>query len=158
MASDFVIKEAETAEEIAAAKRLIEEYAAWMDVDLAYQDFDKEMARFPAAYKAPRGRLLIAVRTGDVVGVVGLKHWNVETCEMKRLWVTPGHKGRGLGLALVSELIGLARRLGYRRMQLDTIRGQHDKAIRLYRRFGFTETKPYYEGAVRNTLFLSMRL
>lgn len=152
------VRPAERAEDFAAAKRLIQEYADWMDIDLAYQDFDEEMRRFPSDYTPPEGRLLIGLLDGQIAGVVALKEWSPEVCEMKRLWVAPAAKKSGLGIALVNEVIDRARQLGYRRMQLDTIKGQHDRAIALYRGLGFRPVPPYYKGAVPNTLFMALEL
>jgi GNAT superfamily N-acetyltransferase len=55
------------------------------------------------------------------------------------MWVSPEHRGRGVGRSLVEAVIGWARATGYERLRLDVVRGQ-DSAVRLYSRLGFRPT------------------
>jgi GNAT superfamily N-acetyltransferase len=63
---------------------------------------------------------------------------------MKRMFVFPEWHGKGAGLMLGRAIVEDARRLGYRRMLLDTGPAQSE-AQGLYRRLGFRDTGPYYE-------------
>lgn len=59
-----------------------------------------------------------------------------EYAELKRIFVRPGYRGRGLGEKLVLRLEQRARELGFTRLRLET--GQHQgQAIRLYQKLGF---------------------
>jgi len=136
------ILRAETPADVAAAKALCLDYAAFLDLDLSFQGFDAEMADFPAGY-----RLVLLARRGDApAGVVGLKHLGPDACEMKRLFVPDAHRGAGLGRLLCERLTAEARDAGYRLMRLDTLSRLH-AALALYRKLGFAavgERPGYY--------------
>ena len=135
--------------DIASVKALFLEYADALDVDLCFQGFDEEMASFPGRYAPPGGCLLLALAQGAPAGAVGLRPLG-ETpdraglCEMKRLYVRPALRGRGLGLALTGALVGRARELGYSTMRLDTLPSM-TAAMALYRALGFVEIPAYYD-------------
>jgi len=151
-----VIGSVATPEEIEAAKALIAEYAASLDFDLGYQDFESEMAGFPGEYAPPSGALLLGRLNGSAMGVVALQNLGAGICEMKRLYVRPAARGSGLGLALTQAVVDEGRRLGYRAMRLDTIRGQHDRAIRLYQVLGFRRIAAYYDSPIPGTLYFQL--
>jgi ribosomal protein S18 acetylase RimI-like enzyme len=144
-----------TPDDLAAAIALFREYAASLDIDLAYQDFQGEMAAMPGQYAPPRGELLLArLRDGAAVGCVGLRPIEPEgCCEMKRLYVAPQGRGERLGDSLVEYILMTAERIGYREMRLDTLPSMR-AAIALYRKFGFEPMAPYYDTPVAGTLFM----
>lgn len=78
-------------------------------------------------------------------------------CEMKRLYVAPSGRGRGLGRSLIDALIREAAARGYDVMVLDTLPTM-TAAIGLYRDAGFRPTAPYYDTPVVGTLFLARPL
>ena len=90
------------------------------------------------------GCLLIAYSAGMPAGCVALRNLGEGVCEMKRMFVPMTFRGLGVGRALADRVMAEGRRLGYRRMRLDTSRRQHE-AISLYEKSGFTRIAPYYE-------------
>ncbi len=144
-----------TADDLAATIRLFRDYAASLEIDLAYQDFEGEIAAMPGKYAPPRGELLLArAADGAAVGCVGLRPIEPEgICEMKRLYVAPRGRGEGLGKKLVETLLAEAARIGYREMWLDTLPSM-TMAIALYRKLGFEPMPPYYDTPVAGTLFM----
>ena len=96
-------------------------YAASLGFDLCFQDFEQELAELPGRYAPPDGRLLVAMDGAENVGCVALRPLGNGVCEMKRLFVRPGHRGRGIGQQLAIAIIEEARRIGYGTMKLDTI-------------------------------------
>jgi putative acetyltransferase len=106
---------------IAAARTLFQEYQKALDVDLSFQGFATEVDTLPGEYASPRGRLLLA-RDGDAVaGCVAMRPLAGDTCEMKRLYVTPWFRAAGVGRLLAERVIAEARSAGYTRMFLDTL-------------------------------------
>jgi ribosomal protein S18 acetylase RimI-like enzyme len=150
--------EAESQALIAEARRLFEEYAAWVEIDLCFQNFEKELADLPGAYAPPRGRLLLAIDDNVVAGCIALRDLGDGVCEMKRLFVRPQFQGRGIGRNLTEKIIAEARKLGYKRMRLDTLPSKMEKAVAVYRSLGFVEIEPYYPNPTMGTLYMELKL
>jgi len=132
---------------------MLRAYAAWLEVDLCFQNFEEELAGLPGEYAAPGGRLLIA----EGAGCVALRRIDDEICEMKRLYVRPEHRGSGLGRRLVLAIIEQARVIGYRRMRLDTM-PKMDSAQGLYASLGFRGIAPYRYNPEPGARFLELEL
>jgi carbonic anhydrase len=143
--------------DITEVRRLFEEYATWVAVDLSFQDFDRELAELPGDYVLPAGVLFVARVDGKVAGCVAAHRWREGVCEMKRLFVRDGFRGSGCGRALVDSIIAWARKAGYRRILLDTLPAM-DQAQRLYRRLGFRDVAPYRHNPVPGARFLELIL
>ncbi|MDA0702234.1 MAG: GNAT family N-acetyltransferase [Proteobacteria bacterium] len=144
--SDIVIRQAEDPVGIEAARRLFRDYQAATDVEACFQSFEAELAGLPGAYVPPQGRLLIAWRDGEALGIVALK--TVEPgeagiCEIKRLWVEPAARGLGLGRALAEAVIHAAEGAGCGRLVLETSPVTMARAAALYRALGFEDSGPY---------------
>jgi putative acetyltransferase len=150
--------QAQSPEEIKIARGLFREYAAGLNIDLCFQNFDQEVAGLPGSYAPPAGRLLLAVAGEQVAGCIALRPLGDSDCEMKRLYLRPEFRGQGLGKKLVTTLIAAAREIGYERMLLDTLPGKMDEAIALYRSLGFREIAAYYHNPVEGALFMELRL
>ena len=144
--------------DIKQARTLFEEYAAWLGISLCFQNFDQELAALPGEYAPPDGRLLLAFEDDELAGCIALRKIRATTCEMKRLFLRPEFRGRGLGRALVERIIEEARQIGYTQICLDTLPGRMDQAIALYKSIGFKEIEPYYNNPVADATFMELRL
>ena len=155
----FSIATVSTPDDLAAVTALFRGYAASLNVDLSYQDFDAELAAMPGKYAPPEGELLLArTAAGHPVGCVGLRRIEPDgCCEMKRLYVVPQARRSGLGKRLVDAVVHAAERIGYREMRLDTLSSMAG-AIALYRNCGFEPIAPYYDTPVAGTIFLRRTL
>jgi ribosomal protein S18 acetylase RimI-like enzyme len=152
------IYQAQSAADIEIARELFAEYAAALKISLCFQNFDQEVSGLPGSYTPPAGRLLLAIEDDEVAGCIALRPLEDKACEMKRLYVRPQFRGRGLGGRLVTAVIDKARKTGYQQMRLDTLPGKMDRAIALYRSLGFREIPPYYHNPVAGALFMELLL
>ena len=154
----LVIIPASTPAQIEQARELFLEYAKSLDFSLCFQDFDKELAELPGDYAPPEGRLLLAEYEGQLVGCVALHKLEPGICEMKRLYLRPTVRGKGLGRALAEHLIAEARQIGYKRMRLDTVEPSMKDAVGMYRKLGFREIVPYRRNPIAGALYMELVL
>ena len=147
----------ETKDQVSIVRELFLEYAKSLGFSLCFQDFDKELARLPGEYAPPDGRLFIALDDTDAIGCIALRKLDEGICEMKRLYVKPSCRGKGLGKLLVQTVIDEAVKIGYKKMRLDTV-PKMKEAIDLYRKIGFKEIKPYRENPIEGALYMEMEL
>ena len=120
------------------ARVLLKEYSRSLDFDLSFQNFEEELSSLPGEYAPPIGRLLLAIYSGRVVGCVAFRRVSRDLCEMKRLYVLQEFRGQGVGRALATAAIKNARRMGYKKMLLDTMPSMKE-AIALYLSLGFRD-------------------
>src|ERR1700704_634953 len=94
--NSLTVSQAETSEQIAQTRELFLEYAQSLGFSLCFQGFDKELAELPGDYAPPDGRLLLAEYEGQLAGCVALHKNEEQICEMKRLYLRPSFRGKGL--------------------------------------------------------------
>jgi GNAT superfamily N-acetyltransferase len=136
-------------------RALFSEYLYWANARLNEEygiDFDilamieQDMAGLEK-FMPPGGRLLLARWNGQVAGLACMRELNAEMGEVKRMYVRPAMRRRGIGRALFGGLLNEARATGYRRMRLDSARYMVE-AHTLYRSCGFHEIAPYPESEI----------
>jgi putative acetyltransferase len=158
MSDAILLRHIESGPELEDIRALFLEYARSLDFELCFQSFDKELQELPAEYAKPHGRLILCQVDGKSAGCIALKRIEPEICEMKRLYVRPGFRGKQIGLKLANHIIDEARRAGYEKMRLDTIAGLMPHAIALYRSLGFVDIAPYYHNPIPNALYMELAL
>ena len=140
---EFTIAPARSRIELISAAALFRAYAKWLPVDLAPQGFSQELASLPGAYAPPGGELLLAKRGDHVLGCIALKPLEPpHVAEIKRLFVRPQARGRGIGKALIQAALATALQMGYDEIKLDTL-AEMEGAIALYKASGFVPIPPY---------------
>jgi putative acetyltransferase len=152
------MKQVESAAQISQSRELFLEYGQSLGFSLCFQGFDQELAGLPGDYAPPDGRLLLAEFENQLAGCVALHKIEERICEMKRLYLRPSFRGKGLGRALAEKIIAEARSIGYERMRLDTVEPVMKDAVAMYRRFGFREIAPYRVNPMAGTLYMELDL
>ena len=138
-------------------RRLFLEYARSLPFSLDFQDFDRELATLPGGYAPPGGRLLLARAGEAAAGCVALHAWDREAGEIKRLYVRPAFRGRGIGRALATAIVAAGREAGYARLVLDTI-DTMTEAMTLYASLGFVPRVPYRPNPIPGAAFFELSL
>jgi putative acetyltransferase len=90
----------------------------------------------PDYFEPPEGMFLVAFEDGEAIACGGVGRYDDETGELRRMYVLPGHRGRGLGRMILERLEEEARRLGYTAMRLET-GNEAPEAIALYTSSGY---------------------
>lgn len=144
--------------QIEQARELFLEYAQSLGFSLCFQGFDQELAGLPGDYAPPEGRLLLARYRDQLAGCVALHPLEPGICEMKRLYLRPQFRGRGLGRVLAETVIAEARGIGCRKMRLDTVEPVMPNAVAMYRRLGFKEIEPYRVNPIAGALYMELEL
>ena len=152
-----MIRSAEGAVDLREVRRLLEQFAASVDVGLDSEGFRDELAALPGAYAPPDGRLLICEEDGAVAGCIALCNLGGGTGELRRLWVGPLFRGRGLGRALTEEGLREARKIGYTRVRLHTHPSMLS-ARAVYEGLGFYPIEPYAAVPASGAVFMEREL
>jgi putative acetyltransferase len=148
-------------DELDAVREIFREYALQLDVDLCFQQFDRELASLPGEYAPPRGALLLATVDGELAGCCGLRPLDnadyPNAAEMKRLYVRKPFRGFGLGRKLTEAILDAARQAGYTSVLLDTL-DDMEAARALYEDLGFEAIPPYYHNPIPGAHYLKVDL
>lgn len=156
--SSLTIRRAETAADLASARRLFREYVEQLDFALDFQGVEEELQDLPGPYATPDGAILLAISDDSAIGVVAVQPLDDDgVCEMKRLYVVPKHRGCGVGRALGEAILETARTLGYNTMRLDTVASM-TPARALYRSLGFEERSAYYHNPLDDVVYMERPL
>ena len=124
---------------------------------LKVQHYDEELLHPLQKYGLPDGRLHIALWEDEPAGCFALRRIDEESCEMKRLYVKPAFRGRGIGGALLKRILADAREIGYRRMLLDTLPFL-EQAIQMYQNAGFQEIPIYNDSPMSSAIYMRLDL
>jgi putative acetyltransferase len=121
---------------IGVIRSVYEDYSYVMD----FEEFDRDLADIQSFYQDAGGEFWVLDEGGAIAGVIGVVPFDGETCELRRLYVYKGRRGRGFGSALIRTVITWSGDKGYRRVVLwsDVL---FDAAHHLYMKHGFTATE-----------------
>lgn len=164
------IFQAESTRDMTHAEKLNWEYLEWINamtleelnvnVDIKSMH-DQDMLNM-YKFSQPYGRLLLSEYNSQIAGMGCLRKIQKKICEIKRMYVRPVYRGKGIGKALLDMLIDEAQSIGYRAVRLDSanfMTGAHP----LYRAAGFTDIDPYPESDIpeefhSHCLFMEKRI
>ena len=114
-------------------------------VDEMGELYEPGLARSPLApeeLSPPGGGFVVLWEDGGAVAGGGVKRLDERACEIKRMYVAPAARGRGVGRALLAALEEMARELGYAVARLDT-GAKQPRARRMYERAGYVAVPDY---------------
>lgn len=101
---------------------------------------DADLKNIPEVYENAGGTFVIAESDGVIIGMGALRRVDDATAEIKRMRVLPEYQGQGLGTKLLKLLEIKAKKLGYKRLVLDTSLKQ-EAAVHIYSKYGYREYK-----------------
>ena len=143
---------AQTEEDFIAAANLFLKYAQELPIALDFQHFDEELQKLKQIYADVEGGIILCKENNKYIGCAGIRKFNSETAELKRMWIDPSARGKGIGSRILKAAIALALNKNYKEIVLDTLDNMQP-AIKLYRQAGFKEIEPYYFNPYKNALF-----
>jgi len=150
------MKQPQSRDEWRQARKLIEQYAASLDLDLSFQNLPHELEHLASEYAPPAGAFLLAEENDSYLGCVGLRQFAAGVGEIKRLYAIPAARGQHIGRRLAEAIVDLGKQLGYSRLLLDTLPSMQ-QAQTLYASLGFKPTAPYRFNPVPGTVYLELR-
>lgn len=143
--------------EYEAAQRLFNEYAQWLNIDLCFQNFDKELQQLSIMYAATSGGIVLCKKDNDFIGCSAIRKIDTTSCELKRMWVQLPYQKLGIGEKLLKECVALAKKLNYKEIRLDTLK-RLQPAIKLYKKYNFIETEAYYKNPNNDVVYMKLVL
>ncbi|MEO8766209.1 MAG: GNAT family N-acetyltransferase [Ginsengibacter sp.] len=143
---------------VGETRNLLSEYGHYMYGDLAFvagkERFFRELVYFPGpAYLPPSGTFIAAKVGNEVAGCAGIRKFDENSCEMKRMYIRPVHRGKGIGALLCNYVIAWCRKSAYSRILLDSNK-EMEAAVALYHKCGFTDIQPYCINENENPVFM----
>jgi len=156
-AADVTLKIATTSQDFADAEQLFREYAGSLEIDLAFQDFAKELTIIGVQYNKPQGALILAYIDSHAVACAAVRKLDDETAELKRMYVQPQFRGLKIAQKLLQMSLDIAHNLHYKKIRLDTIPSMKP-AQQLYLSNGFYIIEPYRFNPVEGAIYMERRL
>jgi putative acetyltransferase len=154
---DISYKTATETHDFADGKDLFQQYANSLKIDLSFQDFANELNSINQVYNKPKGALLLAYSDKIAIGCVGIREIDMDTAELKRMFVQDKFKGNGIGRKLLALSIDVAQKLGYKRIRLDTL-ADMTQALNLYRSVGFYEIPAYRFNPIEGAVYMEKKI
>lgn len=115
------------------------------------------LAALPEPYTSPAGGLWLARDSGQAAGCAALRRLDSRMAEVKRMYVRPEFRKRGIARALAEHVIEQARSRGYSTLRLGTLKSMLP-AQNLYTSLGFTPIPAYRDVEFGDTLFYELQL
>ncbi|WAW15393.1 GNAT family N-acetyltransferase [Peptostreptococcus equinus] len=125
---------------------------------LRFQNFEEEFNNLEKKYYPPNGKIFIAYYKNELAGCVAITKLDMDKCELKRLYVRPKYRSKKLGYKLIFHAIEEAKKLHYKSIYLDSIKGVMDKGIRLYESMGFEYTYNYNGSSIKKIIHMKLNL
>ena len=155
------LQNAETLEHYAQFLALLREYAETSSNtdSLMTGTIGRDLSGALERYQLPVGAVVLALVGDQVVagGALSPVTDHPGDGELKRMYVRPSHRGKGLGRRIAARLIERAYELGYQRVVLSTYVSSLD-ARNLYQTLGFRAIAPFKKTPLQDLMFMGMEL
>jgi ribosomal protein S18 acetylase RimI-like enzyme len=139
------------------AVSLFNEYANSLNISLDFQNFDEELNIIHTMYGSPTGCLLLVYDQDQAVGCAAYRKIEEGICELKRMYIKPPYRGKGIGQTFLDMLSTKAFLNGYCLMRLDTLDTMLP-ALSLYRKNGFYEIPAYCFNPNAGVVYMEKKL
>ena len=150
------ITTATTPDDLDLAREMWREYARVVDDPAWFPGFEPELAELGTTYAPPGGTFLLAWEGNDLAACGALRRLDDDSSEIRRVFVRPRFRGRGLARTISMSLMGEARRIGYATVKLD-VPPKLSEGLKLYQSLGFSEI-PAYAGQPAGAICLEARV
>jgi putative acetyltransferase len=151
------IRSAEDPVSLAAARELVRAHIQTLATPHDPVATERIVAALPAPYLAPAGDLWVAWAGEVELGCAAMHGLTPDIAELKRMYVRPEARGRGVARRLTEHVIATAAERGYTRLRLGTLTTSH-AAQRLYTSLGFRPIAPYRPVEFGDTWFYELPL
>jgi len=131
-----------TTDQINDAISLFQEYANSLNISLAFQNFEEELNIINSMYGSPTGCLLLVYDNVLPIACAAYRKTGEDICELKRMYIKPDYRGKGVSQEILNILCTRAKLNGYKLMRLDTL-DTMIPAIKLYIKNGFYTIDAY---------------
>ncbi len=146
-----------TDQQLNDAIALFQEYANSLNISLAFQKFEEELKSIHSMYGSPTGCLLLVYENDQAIACAAYRKIGEGVCELKRMYIKPNYRGKGIGQQLLDLLCDRAKLNGYTTMRLDTLDTMLP-AIKLYSNNGFYSIDPYYHNPNQGVVYMEKSL
>ena len=146
-----------TTDQFNDAISLFQEYANSLNISLAFQNFDEELNIINSMYGSPTGCLLLVYDNELPVACAAYRKIGEDICELKRMYIKPDYRGKGIGQEIMNILCTRSKLNGYRLMRLDTL-DTMTPAIKLYSNNGFYTIEAYYHNPNEGVVYMEKSL
>jgi putative acetyltransferase len=136
---------------------LFQEYANSLNISLAFQKFEEELNIIHSMYGSPSGCLLLVYEQQLPIACAAYRKIGEGICELKRMYIKPSYRGKGIGQKLLDLLCTRAKLNGYASMRLDTLDSMLP-AIKLYTNNGFYTIEAYYHNPNEGVVYMEKSL
>jgi len=135
--SEYQIRDAKN-EDSSEIKRLVfsilKEYGLCPDLDTT----DSDLLDIYKSYPGGGGYFVVIEKEKEIMGCAGIYRINESECELRKMYLNPSIRGKGIGRLLLEKMISKAISLGFNRMKLETA-SILKEAISLYIKYGFKQ-------------------
>ncbi len=128
-----------------------------MGLPLDFQGFANELECLPGVYGAEGGALLLASFYDKPAGTIAVRRLTSAAGEVKRLYVPPNFRGRGIARGLLGAIFDRAHTFSYQYLYADTLPIMMD-ALKLYERLGFERVEAYSVSPTPGAIYLRLQL